>query len=216
MLDMKRIKSKRSWNKSDLTVLLANEAQIPKVRAAQYINILTDTIAEALEAGKKVTISDFGTFNVSERRSFAGRNPKTGEPLRVPIRRIPVFRAGKKLKKALNIPQVKRCNLVNIQQVKVQFSKLMWSECGHLLDPTSYGVLVDQNDVGAISAVEIHTRSSISRKGEEVEGVSSVILHCEGALRGSSLNVVFHNPIEDIDGNVVQTFGTEEDSDSHD
>ena len=73
-------------------MLLANEAQIPKVRAAQYINIITDTIAEALEAGKKVTISDFGTFQVSERRSFNGRNPKTGDPLRVPVNNAAIDR----------------------------------------------------------------------------------------------------------------------------
>ena len=82
---------------------LANQADIPKVRAAHYINILTSTISEALENGKKVTISDFGTFQVSERRSFNGRNPKTGSPLIVPVRRIPVFRAGKLLKNSLNI-----------------------------------------------------------------------------------------------------------------
>ena len=74
MSEIKNIKIKESWNKNDLTILLANEAGIPKVHAARYINIVTDTIAEALEEGKKVTISDFGTFQVSERRSFDGRN----------------------------------------------------------------------------------------------------------------------------------------------
>ena len=50
------------------------------MHAARYINIVTETIAEALEEGKKVTIS--GTFQVSERRSFDGQNPKTGDPKR--------------------------------------------------------------------------------------------------------------------------------------
>jgi nucleoid DNA-binding protein len=89
-------------NKADLTEKLAERADIPKVRAAQYINILVTSIQEALEAGEKVTISDFGTFTVSQRRQFKGHNPKNGAVIQVPSRRIPVFRAGKGLKEALN------------------------------------------------------------------------------------------------------------------
>ena len=89
-------------NKADLTEKLAQRADIPKVRAASYIKILTETIQEALVSGEKVTISDFGTFTVSNRRAFTGHNPKNREEIQVPARRIPVFRAGKGLKEALN------------------------------------------------------------------------------------------------------------------
>ena len=89
-------------NKADLTEALAAKANIPKVRAASYINIVMATIQEALTAGEKVTISDFGTFTVSQRREFTGHNPKNGKEIRVPARKIPVFRAGKGLKEALN------------------------------------------------------------------------------------------------------------------
>jgi nucleoid DNA-binding protein len=89
-------------NKADLTEKLAERAGIPKVRAANYINILTAAIQEALVRGEKVTISDFGTFTVSRRRPFVGHNPKNGEPMEVGPVRIPVFRAGKRLKEALN------------------------------------------------------------------------------------------------------------------
>ena len=89
-------------NKADLTEALAAKANIPKVRAASYINIVMATIQEALTNGEKVTISDFGTFTVSQRREFTGHNPKNGAEIRVPARRIPVFRAGKGLKEALN------------------------------------------------------------------------------------------------------------------
>ena len=89
-------------NKADLTERLAAQADIPKVRAAQYINIVVASIQEALSGGEKVTISDFGTFTVSTRREFAGHNPKNGQAMEVPSRRIPVFRAGKGLKKQLN------------------------------------------------------------------------------------------------------------------
>lgn len=89
-------------NKADLTEVLAERAGIPKVRAAHYINILTETVQDALVASEKVTISDFGTFTVSTRRGFKGHNPKNGEVMAVPERRIPVFRAGKRLKSSLN------------------------------------------------------------------------------------------------------------------
>lgn len=89
-------------NKADLTESLAAKAGIPKVRAAAYINIVFTTIHDALVRGEKVTISDFGTFTVSQRRQFKGHNPKNGAEIQVPSRRIPVFRAGKGLKEALN------------------------------------------------------------------------------------------------------------------
>ena len=89
-------------NKADLTEKLAERANIAKVKAASYINILTEAIQEALVRDEKVTISDFGTFTVSKRREFVGHNPKNGQEMKVPARRIPVFRAGKGLKNALN------------------------------------------------------------------------------------------------------------------
>lgn len=89
-------------NKADLTEQLAAKAGIPKIRAAQYVNIVMDTIQSALAGGEKVTVSDFGTFTVSQRREFKGHNPRSGEVINVPARRIPVFRAGKGLKDALN------------------------------------------------------------------------------------------------------------------
>ena len=101
-------------NKAQLTERLAERAEIPKVRAATYINTLIDIITEELtrldvhpSTGKhvpvgKVTISDFGTFTISERTGFQGHNPKTRSQIWVPKRRIPVFRAGKGLKEQLN------------------------------------------------------------------------------------------------------------------
>ena len=90
-------------NKADLTEQLAVKAGIPKIRAAQYVNIIMDTVQDALTKNEKVTISDFGTFTVSQRREFLGHNPKNGSEIRVPARRIPVFRAGKGLKETLNV-----------------------------------------------------------------------------------------------------------------
>ncbi len=89
-------------NKADLTDVLAEKGCIAKVRAANYINIITEAIQDALLRDEKVTISDFGTFTVSERKGFSGHNPKNGEKMEVPPRRIPVFRSGKGLKRKLN------------------------------------------------------------------------------------------------------------------
>ena len=88
-------------NKADLTEVLASRAESLSPRA-NFINILTEAIQEALVRDEKVTISDFGTFTVSKRREFTGHNPKNGQVMNVPARRIPVFRAGKGLKNALN------------------------------------------------------------------------------------------------------------------
>jgi nucleoid DNA-binding protein len=90
-------------NKAQLTEKLAERCNIPKVRAALYINTLVEIISDALLTGdQKVTLSDFGTWTVSQRRQFTGHNPKTRTQIQVPARRIPVFRAGKGLKEALN------------------------------------------------------------------------------------------------------------------
>ena len=207
MSEIKNIKSKESWNKNDLTILLANEAGIPKVHAARYINIVTDTIAEALEEGKKVTISDFGTFQVSERSAFDGRNPKTGQPINVPMRRIPVFRAGKKLKRSLNHPQVKTCRLVDVNKVKLVFSKLMNPEQALLLDTTAYEVLIDEVSVGPVVSIEVSSHGTVTRDGGPVDGVDSVVLTCSNPLRGKSLDVRFCKELTDVDGNVVTVEG---------
>ncbi len=90
-------------NKADLIDELASKAKIPKIRAAAYVNQMITSIEEALTRGDKVTLSDFGTFQISERKAFVGNNPKTQEKIDVPMRRIPVFRAGKGLKDALNV-----------------------------------------------------------------------------------------------------------------
>jgi nucleoid DNA-binding protein len=96
-----------AMNKSDLIAQLAEKLEIPKVRASDYVNGVFDLMQEHLASSTgddpaKVTISDFGTFTVSTRRAFKGHNPKSGTSIEVPERRIPVFRAGKALKKSLN------------------------------------------------------------------------------------------------------------------
>ena len=91
-------------NKAELVDELHRKTGLPKVKAHEYVSHLIESIQEALLRGDRVTISDFGTFQVSERKSFPGINPKTQARITVPGRRIPTFRAGKGLKEALNTP----------------------------------------------------------------------------------------------------------------
>ena len=89
-------------NKSDLTDRFAARAGIPKSHAQAHINTIFELMGEALAEGEKVVVSDFGTFTVSHRKGFQGQNPRTGEPIEVSARRIPVFKCGKALKRSLN------------------------------------------------------------------------------------------------------------------
>jgi DNA-binding protein HU-beta len=89
-------------NKADLVEELHRKTGLPKVKAHEYVGHFLDSIQEALARGEKVTISDFGTFQVSSRKAFMGNNPVTKERIPVSERRIPVFRGGKGLKEALN------------------------------------------------------------------------------------------------------------------
>ena len=100
--NQEKLNSKKSWNKKDLTNFISKRLGIPKSKANEYLNTFVDVVSEGLINGKKITISDFGSFSVSERSGFKGTHPQTGEEIQVSPRFIPVFKVGKKLKKALN------------------------------------------------------------------------------------------------------------------
>jgi DNA-binding protein HU-beta len=112
------------FNKKDLTEQLAARADIPKSTAAKTINMFTEIISEALTSGKKVTISDFGTFNLSERSAFEGYDPQNNRRIHVPPRIIPVFRAGKKLKQALNVLNIRSCTHQDSSTLVIAFNHL--------------------------------------------------------------------------------------------
>lgn len=97
-----KLETKKSWNKKDLTNILSLELGISKAKAVEYINAFVTVVSDGLSKGKKITISDFGTFTVSNRSSFSGTHPRTGEPLEVSGRNIPGFKVGKGLKDLLN------------------------------------------------------------------------------------------------------------------
>lgn len=91
-------------NKSDLVDALAGETGMTKADAGRAVDALFSTngvIAGALRRGKRVQITGFGTFETKQRKARTGRNPRTGETIRIAATKTPGFRAGKGLKDAV-------------------------------------------------------------------------------------------------------------------
>ena len=89
-------------NKSDLIDAVASEADVSKAEAARVVDAVIDSITRALKKGDTVTLVGFGTFQVRERAARSGRNPKTGETIKIDASKNPAFKAGKALKDAVN------------------------------------------------------------------------------------------------------------------
>lgn len=89
-------------NKNDLVALVADRTGFTKGDAARAVDGVLDAITHALQGGSEVRLVGFGTFSVSERKASQGRNPRTGEPLKIEASKQPKFRAGKVLKEAVN------------------------------------------------------------------------------------------------------------------
>jgi len=88
--------------KADLVEKVANEADMTKKDAEQLVEIIFDSITETLNRGEKIELRGFGSFRVRERNSRKGRNPKTGERVEVPAKKIPFFKPSKELKDLVN------------------------------------------------------------------------------------------------------------------
>lgn len=89
-------------NKAELIDKIAFDADIPKAAAARALDAATSVVTRMLQKGGKVQIVGFGTFESSKRAGRNGRNPRTGEPIKIKAAKVPIFRPGKKLKDALN------------------------------------------------------------------------------------------------------------------
>lgn len=87
--------------KTELIEKIAISAGISKKAANSALLATLDNIVKALQKGQKVTLLGFGTFSVNERKARNGRNPKTGESLKVSASKAPKFTAGKALKSAI-------------------------------------------------------------------------------------------------------------------
>jgi DNA-binding protein HU-beta len=89
-------------NKNELVAAVAESADLTKADAASAVDAVLDSITSALKSGGEVRLVGFGTFSVASRAASEGRNPRTGEKIKIAASKQPKFKAGKGLKDALN------------------------------------------------------------------------------------------------------------------
>ncbi|ABQ13664.1 HU family DNA-binding protein [Dichelobacter nodosus] len=92
-------------NKTELVDVIAEAAGITKAQAGKALDAFTDCVTESLVKGDKVTLIGFGTFETRERSARIGHNPRTREKINIAASTTPAFKAGKKLKDAVNQPK---------------------------------------------------------------------------------------------------------------
>ena len=86
-------------NKSELVGNVADKVDdVSKKDTEKVVNAVFESVSEALDKGEKVQIIGFGTFEVRSRKAREGRNPATGEVIKIPATNVPVFKPGKALK----------------------------------------------------------------------------------------------------------------------
>lgn len=90
--------------KQDLIHMVAEETQQTEAQATKTVNAVFSAITKALAKGDEVAVSGFGSFRVVERSARQGRNPSTGEPMKIAARKSPVFRPGTQLKREIGEP----------------------------------------------------------------------------------------------------------------
>ena len=88
-------------NKGELIEVIANDASITKAQARAALDAFVSNVQRSLKSDEKVTLTGLGTFSASTRGERTGRNPQTGEPIRIPTRRVAKFSAGRALKDAI-------------------------------------------------------------------------------------------------------------------
>ncbi|MEY8422135.1 HU family DNA-binding protein [Lachnospiraceae bacterium 38-14] len=88
-------------NKTELISAMAEKAKLSKKDAEKALTTFTNIVADTLVDGDKVSITGFGTFEVTERAERQGRNPATGEAITIAASKSPKFKAGKALKEAV-------------------------------------------------------------------------------------------------------------------
>lgn len=88
--------------KAELVEEVARVSDLTKKHSESIVNTVFDSIIEALQKDEKIELRGFGSFRIRQRRSRQGRNPKTGDKVDVPAKRIPYFKPGKELKELIN------------------------------------------------------------------------------------------------------------------
>lgn len=84
--------------KAELIEKIAEENELSKALAEKVLNSVTNQIARCLKKNDKITLTGFGTFSVSKRKARTGRNPQTGQEIKIKATKVPKFKPGKSLK----------------------------------------------------------------------------------------------------------------------
>ena len=88
--------------KADLIEEVLKVTELPRMESETIVETIFDSIIEAIQKGEKIEIRGFGSFRTRQRKGRVGRNPKTGEKVEVPAKRIPFFKPSKELKDFVN------------------------------------------------------------------------------------------------------------------
>lgn len=88
--------------KSELIEAIAARGELTKARAELVVNCVFDAMTDALRSGDGIEIRGFGSFTVRPYKPYAGRNPRTGNPVPVSAKRLPFFKVGKELKELVD------------------------------------------------------------------------------------------------------------------
>ncbi len=89
-------------NKSEFVDAVANDINITKADAAKAVDSVVNIITNTLKDGDQLNLVGFGSFQVKDRAARTGRNPRTGEAIKIKASKMPTFKAGKALKDAVN------------------------------------------------------------------------------------------------------------------
>jgi integration host factor subunit beta len=89
--------------KSELIEAVAKRSEVTLDRAAIVVNAVFDQMIDAMKRGERIEIRNFGNFTVKDYEGYEGRNPKTGEKVTVPPKRLPFFKAGLGLRQTINV-----------------------------------------------------------------------------------------------------------------
>ena len=88
-------------NKADLVEKIANQTGLTKKTSRKAVDAIVSAITDSLAREEKVTLVDFGTFQVTERKARRGRNPQTRESIQIPAKKVPKFKPGKSLREKI-------------------------------------------------------------------------------------------------------------------
>ncbi len=89
-------------NKTELIEVVSSKAEVTKAEAGRVVNAVFEAINEGLKSDGKVVLPGFGSFEVRKRTARVGRNPRTGEQIKIKASKVPAFRPGKGMKEAVS------------------------------------------------------------------------------------------------------------------